>query len=217
MPAAKFDLNRRYTVEEYMVLEAQAETRHEYWDGWIVPVGEASQLVDMAGGSANHSNIKTNVGGLLWANLRGKGCRLFDCDMQIKIPKTGLYVYGNFSIVCDKAEFESDDELTLLNPAVVIEVLSPSTETKDRGSKFSGYLSLPSIKEYVLVATDSPRVESYHRQSDGTWSFSYYDGLSSECVFRSIGMRLQLADIFEGIVFRPQFDPGRVPPKGEQP
>ena len=196
MIAEKLDLDRHYSVEEYLAIEEKAELRHEYWNGRIVPLGE---LVSMAGGAAEHSTIKLNLYVAAGSRLRGQRCQAFDSEMQVFIPGMGSYVYPDMSVVCTEPEFVNEKRRQLLNPDIVVEVLSPGTEAYDRKEKFDKYLRLESMNEYVLVSTDAYRVESYLRQGDGTWSFAFYVGLNATFRFRSIGLDVPMLEIYERI------------------
>ncbi len=119
--------------------------------------------------------------------------------MRVKVEATGLYTYPDIAIVCDEPRFEDAVFDTLLNPRVLVEVLSDSTEKYDRGAKFGHYRQIPSLQEYVLVAQDQPLVERYVRQPDGSWLLTVFEGLSQTFAFTSVPARIALADIYRGI------------------
>lgn len=153
---------KRYTFAEYLALECVAETKHEFVDG---------QIIAMSGGTPRHSALASRVSAAL-ENGRRKGCIAFQSDMLIRVLATGRATYPDASVVCgpflgDPADPERKRVLT--NPTLIVEVLSPSTEKDDRGSKWRHYL--PSLKEYVLVSQDERRIERYRRNDSGTWEY----------------------------------------------
>jgi Uma2 family endonuclease len=148
------------TPEEYLALERSSEIKHEYADG---------EIFAMSGGTRAHSLVAGNVLAEVRAALSERDCEVHGSDLRIKIPATGRYVYPDTSVVCGPPQFEDAEEDTLLNPKVIVEVLSKSTEPYDRGDKFENYQSLASLREYVLLSQKKVRVEHYSRQPDGTW------------------------------------------------
>jgi len=150
---------QRYTVEEYLARERAAETKSEFYDG---------EIFAMAGGSEAHNLIAGNLIRDVGTGLRGRSCRVYPSDMRVKVP-TGLYTYPDVTVVCGQPEFEGDRRDILLNPIVIFEVLSPSTEGYDRGKKFEHYRQLPSLEAYIVVAQDRSSIEHFGRQSDGSW------------------------------------------------
>ena len=144
--------------DEYLALERKSETKHELINGVIVA---------MAGASYEHNTTAANLLVALGMRLRGRPCRPLGSDQRIHIPATGLYTYPDVSVVCGKPEFHSKDRDTLLNPRVIIEVLSDSTEAYDRGAKFAHYRGIPSLAEYALAAQDEPMIEFFKN-----WGFT---------------------------------------------
>lgn len=151
--------NPPVTIEEYFAIERQSEERLEYRDGIIVA---------LVGGGEAHSLIELGVGSLLRAALRDRECFVYPSDMKVHIAAANLYTYPDLSVVCDEREFVPGRRDALLNPIVLVEVLSPNTETYDRVKKFGHYRRIPALREYVLIAQDSPMIEHYVRQGDGT-------------------------------------------------
>ena len=180
------------TAADYLALERQAETKSEYWNGGIYA---------MSGASRNHNRITINLGAMLHARLRGKPCEPFVSDMRVKVSPTGLYTYPDVSVVCGEPHFEDDQLDTLLNPKVIIEVLSESTEKYDRGDKFAYYQTLDSLTDYLLVAQNQPYIEHFQRQADGSWRYSAVQGLETEIVIATIGCVLPLAEVYERVTF----------------
>jgi Uma2 family endonuclease len=157
------------TAAEYLTYERASPVRHEFLDG---------KLYAMAGASLAHNLIAGNTLASLHGQLRGKPGTIYPSDMRLKIVRTGLYTYPDISIVCGEPQLEDQHGDTLLNPIVLIEVLSPSTETYDRGKKFQHYRTLSSLREYLLIAQDSYRVEHYIRQPQGRQAKSPINGFS---------------------------------------
>lgn len=198
-----FEPTRRYTVEEYLELEGKTpEEKFEYRDGIVVAMREA---LAMAGGSLQHVAINTNLVTALGNRLKGGPCRAYGNDLRVRIPRKTLYTYPDMSVVCGEAQTEKHGSAgeTLLNPRLIVEVLSPSTERYDRGDKFAMYREIPSFVEYVLVSQTHPRIETFFHHEDGGWSFGPYEGLHAVAKLLSIGVELPLAEVYEGIEFPP--------------
>lgn len=151
---------RIWTAQEYLAWERLQPARHEFFQG---------ETFAMAGATREHNLIVLNIGAELRNALRKKPCEVYPSDMRSKIPATGLYTYADAVVVCGEPEFEDDVHDTLLNPKVLVEVLSESSESYDRGKKFEQYRSIASLAEYVLVAQDQVLVEHFSRQPDGSW------------------------------------------------
>ena len=177
---------------EYLAFERASETKHEYINGRVYAMGGASE---------KHNLICTNTIGSFYSQLRGTPCRVYMSDMRVQVNKTGLYTYPDISVVCGESQLADDVFDTLLNPVVVIEVLSPSTEAYDRGQKFQHYRQLNSLQEYVLIAQDQPRIERFLRQPDGQWILGDAPGLEASLELPSIGCTLPLADVYEKVSF----------------
>jgi Uma2 family endonuclease len=147
--------HRRYTIQEYLRLEAYSNVRHEYVHG---------QIYAMAGGTPEHGTYAANVISALGAQLRGRPCRVQTSDVRIRVPATGIDTYPDVSVVCGSAERDAEDPDAITNPVVLVEVLSPSTEEYDRGEKFEHYKRLPALREVVFVAHDERRIEVQRRR-----------------------------------------------------
>jgi Uma2 family endonuclease len=193
----------RFTIEEYLRLEVEAKQRHEYRDG---------RIIDMAGGSPEHSLIIANVIGEMRSQLKGKPCRVYDSNLRIRVPRTPLYTYPDVSVVCGQMQFDPEDagRTTATNPRLIVEVLSAATEADDRGEKFRRYLSLASLEEYVLVSQVRPLVETFTRQGDGTWRFATVSGLEEGVKLASVETQLRLSEIYTGVQFPPEDERPRV-------
>jgi Uma2 family endonuclease len=185
----------RLNPEEYLKIERAAEIRSEYYDG---------VMYAMAGGSYPHSVINVNLVRELSSALRKRGCFVVSSDARLRVSSGRVYTYPDIMAGYDPPRFADDQKDTLLNPALVIEVLSPSTEAHDRGYKFAQYRQLESLREYVLVSQREPRVERFERQADGRWVLSEHVGLDAICRFESVDCEIPLTDIYENIAFGEQ-------------
>ncbi|MGH8475687.1 MAG: Uma2 family endonuclease [Methylococcales bacterium] len=162
----------RLTVEEYLAIERQAPCKSEYFEG---------EMFAMAGASRRHNLIALNIGAELRTQLRQGPCEVYTSEMRVKISHTGLYTYPDVVVVCEEPVFEDADVDSLLNPLVLVEVLSPSTADHDRGGKFEHYRTLPSLQAYLLVDQEQCHVVHYMRQQDNTWllaeTYAMEDGI----------------------------------------
>src|SRR5499426_3673308 len=184
-----------HTVAEYLAFERSADERHEYLDGY---------LYAMAGEGLNHGTICTNLVGTLQVQLRGTPCLLLSKDMKVRssaLPQTsrfrkGLFSYPDLVIVCGEPLFHDVHRDALLNPKIIIEVLSPSTEAFDRGGKFLRYQTWnPTLTDYVLVSQNAPILEHFIRRDDGSWSYYVYQGIERQVSIASVDCTLRLADV----------------------
>jgi Uma2 family endonuclease len=178
------------SAAEYFALERESPQKHEYFRG---------ELFAMAGGSFRHSQISSAFIGELRARLKGSGCHVLNSDMRICVDPSGLCTYPDISVVCGNPQFLDERSDTLLNPVLLIEVLSPSTERHDRAFKFSQYMKLASLREYALVSQAEPRVELYRRVETGHWLAADWRGLQATCEFSSVNCRVPLADIYNDV------------------
>lgn len=181
---------KRMTEAEYLIFERASEFKHEFANG---------EVLAMTGASRAHNLISVNALAALKAQLRGQGCEIYPADMRVKVAATGLYTYPDISVVCGGAEFNDDRLDTLLNPTVIIEILSPTTERYDRGRKFQHYRELDSLQMYVLIAQDMARIECYARVEGGQWVLSDYKGLDADARLEPIGATLRLMDVYEQV------------------
>ena len=183
------------TIQEYLDLERKHDTKYEYIDG---------TLVAMVGASPNHNRIQTNLIGNLFPIVDRRGCEIFGSDMRVRIERLNVYTYPDFTITCGEPQFADGPPDALLNPQVIVEILSPSTESYDRVRKFARYRRLASLREYVLIAQDMPLVEHYVRQADGTWLLSVAENLDGEITFLAIDCTLALSKIYARVTFEPE-------------
>lgn len=180
------------TPEEYLSLERGAEHKSEYYDG---------EIFAMTGASKEHNLITVNVASELRAQLKKRDCETYANDMRVKVPATELYTYPDVVVACGKAQFEDDSVDTLLNPVLIVEVLSKSTVRYDRIEKFAHYRSIPSFAEYLLVSQDEYRVEDNVRQPDGRWMLTEVRGKEGQVELASVGCVLALSEIYDRVSF----------------
>ena len=181
-----------YTSEQYLELEGSAETRNEYWNGEIRP---------MPGGTPTHNKIGSNLNALLWFGLKGKPYDLFIADQRLSIPDRNIYAYPDVMVVPRPIELQAGRKDTVMNPILIVEVLSNSTEAYDRDKKFSAYRTIPTFKEYVLIDQYDPHVEHYVKQNAHQWLFTEYDGLDQRVMLSSISVEISLVDLYENVEF----------------
>jgi len=178
------------TPEEYLAIERLAEYKSEYFDG---------EIFAMSGASPKHNQIVTNLLGELYTQLKKRPCRVYANDMRVKVNPTGLYTYPDLVAMCHQAEFDDKQKDTLLNPAVIIEVLSNSTAGYDRGDKFEHYRTLSSLMEYIMIAQDKCHVEHYIRQKNNQWLLSETKNLQKTIELPSIDCHLALSDVYDKV------------------
>ncbi|HMF57805.1 MAG TPA: Uma2 family endonuclease [Pyrinomonadaceae bacterium] len=178
------------TPEEYLTLERKAEYKSEYIAG---------EVYAMVGASRRHNLIAGNIFGELREQLKKRMCEVYTSDMRVRVPATNLYTYPDVIVVCGEPKFEDEHVDTLLNPTVLVEVLSRSTASYDRTKKFGYYRTIESLAEYLLVAQDEYKVEQYARQQDGRWLLSDISSLEGVVNLDSIQCALSLADVYDKI------------------
>jgi Uma2 family endonuclease len=178
------------TPWEYLARERQAEAKSEYFNG---------EVFAMSGASRKHNLICVNIAASLHQQLQQRPCEVYVGDMRVKVNQIGLYTYPDVVVACGAPQFEDAELDTLLNPIVIIEVLSASTEDYDRGRKFEHYRTLPSLQEYVLVAQDSPHLTHYVRQADDTWVLSDIVLEKATLMLPSIQCHLLMRDVYAKI------------------
>lgn len=181
------------TPEQYLEADRAAEFRSEYYDG---------VMYAMSGASYAHNVINHNFASALGQALRKRGCTVTSADQRVRVSPQRAYAYPDTTVVCGAPRFADDQADTLLNPVIIIEVLSQSTEAQDRGLKFARYREIESLRDYVLVSRLEPRVEKFTRQPDGTWLFSESIGWNAICRFDSLDCDIPLATIYENVALR---------------
>ena len=177
---------------EYLAFERQSRDKHEFYLG---------ETFAMAGASRRHNLITLNIGGELRDRLKDRRCEAYVGDMRVRVKPTGLYTYPDVVVVCGDPEFLDSDVDTLLNPTLLIEVLSDSTEKDDRGTKFKSYRQLPSLREYILVSQSEPSIEQFTRRGDTYWELTETAGLDAQLVLSSLGLQIPLSEIYSKVVF----------------
>jgi Uma2 family endonuclease len=182
----------RITPDDYLFLERKAETRSEYFDGEMIP---------MPGVSLQHDRIVINLISELHSQFQDRSGEVHGPDFRIKVARTGSYFYPDVSIVLGEPALEDEHRDTLLNPRVVFEVLSPSTESYDRGPKFAHYRKLESLQEFILVSQTELRVERYLRQQDGNWLYSEVTDPTGSLELASVACRVPLSCIYRKVDF----------------
>lgn len=182
---------REFTEAEYLLIEKQANYKSEFLYG---------QIYAMAGGTPEHSQIAANIIGELRNRLKGRPCRTFTSDLRVKVQATTLNTYPDVTIICGQPMYEGD---TLLNPTVIFEVLSSSTEAEDRGFRFEHLRQIPSLQHYILVAQDRPRLECFSRQSDETWPCLLIEGITASLSIPALDCDLPLSEVYDQLTFPP--------------
>jgi Uma2 family endonuclease len=182
----------RITPQEYLELERKAEIKSEYIDG---------EMFAMSGVTREHNRIVINIATNLNMQFEGRPCEVYASDLRTKVSHTGSYVYPDVIALCGEPQFEDEHFDTLLNPQLIIEVLSESTESYDRGKKFAHYRTIDSLQEYILVSQMECRVERFSNQEDGSWRYSENTDLMGSIEFTSVACRLSLASIYERVDF----------------
>lgn len=185
----------RLTPQEYLEQERVAEAKSEYLNG---------EIVAMAGASPEHNAIAFNLATELGGQLGGGNCRGFASDLRIRVPACNRYYYPDLTVLCGEPHYEERIGMrSLLNPTLIIEVLSDSTEANDRGEKFICYQTLASVADYLLVSQHRPRIERFTRQADGSWRYIRVDGLEATLLLETIGCELRFSNVYTNVEFPP--------------
>ncbi|MGI8467264.1 MAG: Uma2 family endonuclease [Pyrinomonadaceae bacterium] len=180
-----------YTPAEYLALEEKAEFRSEYVNG---------EIITMAGGSLDHVQITSNVSRFTGNKISAE-CRSLPTDIKVYVKALNKFYYPDVTVLCGEPKFYQKRNDTIVNPVLIVEVLSGSTEAKDRGEKFFAYQTLESFREYILVSQDKEVVEQFIKQSDGSWKYLAIIGAKSKVKFESIGIELSLEEIYQRVEF----------------
>ena len=176
----------RASWEEYLAIDAASPTKNAYFDG---------QILAMAGGSEEHALLSMNMGVALSLALRGRPCRVYSSDLRVRVAATGLGTYPDVTVVCGASERDGE---TVLNPIVIVEVLSGSTEGYDRGEKFDHYKQVPTLREYVLVEQGRARIERFHRDEAGRWVHDAWTA-GGVVTLPSLGVAVAVDDVYVGV------------------
>jgi len=183
---------KKYTPEEYLAFEREAEEKHEFIDG---------EIVAMAGASREHNLIGVNVSSELRFALKGKSCEVYANDMRVRMKKN-RYGYPDVVVVCGAPDFDDEEFDVLLNPTVAVEVLSRSTRFRDKTEKLATYQKMESLREILLIEQIEPRVEHYIKQTSKQWLLKIYEDLSETVSLESIDCQLSVAEIYAQIEFK---------------
>ena len=184
----------RFTETEYLDLERSLESKNEFFDG---------EVFAMSGGTPLHSQIATNLAAEFRHHVKGKRCVPYNSDLRLKVEATGLLTYPDLSVVCGPIQFAEGTDDTVVNPTVIVEVLSDSTEAYDRGKKFENYRQMPSLREYLLASQKEPRIEQFVRQENEQWLLREAAGLEATLALPSLEIKISLAEVFTGVEFVP--------------
>ena len=172
-------------------MEDAAEFKSEFYDG---------EMFAMSGGSYDHSVIATNTTTYLQIRLQGRPCRPLNTEMRLHVPESTFYAYPDASVVCGPPQYAAKSTTTIINPTVIVEVLSPSTERYDRTAKFWNYQKLATLQEYLLITQDAPQVERFSRQAD-QWFYTACKGLNASVSLPGLGIEIPLRELYEGVEF----------------
>ncbi|MEM8505822.1 MAG: Uma2 family endonuclease [Cyanobacteria bacterium P01_D01_bin.1] len=183
---------KTYTAEEYLTLEVESEVRHEFRNG---------EIIEMAGGTPEHNEISRMLVFLLTAALRKQSYSIFVTDQRLWLPEVNRYTYPDVMITPRPPALQPNRKDTVMNPILIAEVLSSSTEAYDRGDKFTYYRTIESFQEYVLIEQSRPQVEHYVKQANNEWLFRSYSGLESQFSLSSVDVKIALADLYETVEF----------------
>jgi Uma2 family endonuclease len=183
---------RRFTVEEYLAMERTATYRSQYYRG---------EIFAMPGGTKRHGFIEANTIGTLIEQLKGYPCRVLPSDTKVMVSATGLITYPDAIVICDEDELIDDEDCVILNPVVVVEVLSPSTESFDRGEKSRHYRLIESLQEYVLIAQNRRHIERYARQPNGDWMLTEASEAGQSVRLDSIQCELRVEVVYDKLRF----------------
>jgi len=185
-----FQTTPTYSPQQYLAIERDAKEKHEYLNG---------EIFALAGASERHNLITGNLFASIHAQTKGTPCKVYSSDMRIKVSGTGLYTYPDVVALCGEAHFDDEQRDTLLNPNLIIEVISKSTEGYDRGEKFAHYRRIESLAEYLLISQDQYRIEQYVRQPDNQWLMSEVANLEESIELPSIKCKLLLSDVYDRV------------------
>jgi len=186
--------SRQLTEAEYLEIERAALVKSEFYQG---------EMFAMSGGTPQHSRIGTNLAREFGNRLEGGNCVPYNTDLRVKIEATGLCTYPDLSVICGALQFAEGTDDTVVNPTVLVEVLSDSTEAYDRGTKFEHYRQIPTLQEYLLVSQKAPRIEQFIRRPEGHWLLIEAAGMEKSLELPSLGIVISLAAIFAQVSFLP--------------
>jgi len=181
---------QKVSIEEYLEMENTSIEKHEYYKG---------EIFAMSGAKMPHNTISKNLLGTLFTKLKGKKCQPYGSDVRIHIESNTLFAYPDISIICDEVITRNNDDFNVLNPVVIIEILSQSTKNYDRGEKFKLYRDIPTLKEYILIDSESIHIETFRLNEKNHWELEEYNFVTEELYVKAINEKILIADIYEGV------------------
>ncbi len=200
-----FPEKKYYTVEEYLEFERNSSEKHEYFQGEIRLLHRNDDFIDevysMSGASRIHNEIFSNIFGELCYKLKGKPCRPYGSDFRVNIPNLTLFTYPDISVICNDPDLTDSEKDTYTNPTIIIEILSPSTRNYDLGGKFLLYKQIESLKEYILIDSESIKAIKYSKNDDNSWLMTEMNSLNEYLKLNSVQLELQLIDIYDNVKF----------------
>ncbi len=190
-PAVAYGKNK-FTIDEYLSIEQEATEKSEYYKG---------EIFSMSGAKIGHNRVCSNLNHALLSGLKGKPCQPFGSDQRVHITKNTLFTYPDISVYCGKIETLNDDEFNALNPTVIIEVLSASTRNYDRGDKFKLYRDIPTLKDYILVDSETIGIEAFSLNHEQNWVLKEYKSLEDILAIPSIDCFIAVEEIYDSVAF----------------
>lgn len=181
---------QKFTIEEYLAMESVAVEKHEYYKG---------EIFSMSSVLMKHNKIFSNLFGTLFVKLKGKSCKPYGSDTRVHIPSNSLFTYPDITIICGKEETLNDDNFNVLNPTVIIEILSKSTKSYDRGDKFKLYRDIPSLKEYILINSEKIGVEVFRVNENKHWELEEYKSFSDQLLIKATDTTIDLQEIYDSV------------------
>jgi len=181
---------RHFTIEEYLEMENAATEKHEYYKG---------EIFAMSGAKLSHNDICINLVFALKTRLKGKPCKPLGSDMRVYVPENTLFTYPDISVFCNGVDTRNNDKMDAINPTVIIEVLSPSTKKYDRGEKFELYKAILTLTDYILVDSETIKVEAWHKADNGEWNLTEYSSLADTLYIPSIEVTVPLAEVYDEV------------------
>jgi len=181
---------QKVSIEEYLEMEQSSIEKHEYYKG---------EIFAMSGAKMPHNSISKNLLGTLFTKLKGKKCQPYGSDVRIHIESNTLFAYPDISIICDEVITRNNDDFNVLNPVAIIEILSQSTKNYDRGEKFKLYRDIPTLKEYILIDSESIHIETFRLNEKNHWELEEYNFVTEELYVKGINEKILITDIYEGV------------------
>lgn len=181
---------KNFSIAEYLEIEQEASDKHEYYRG---------EMFAMAGAGPKHNIIFKNIFRELAYTLKGKPCQPYGSDQRIHIPENGLFTYPDISIICGDIDTSKEDKDSIIHPVMIFEILSPSTRDYDRGSKFTFYRAIATLKEYILVDSDSISVEVFRLNENRFWQLEEYNQMNQSLQLQTLGFSIPISEIYDGV------------------